>query len=113
MNLANVLYIFPVKMISQQTEKGFLNHGRIEWFLFFSEVKASKTCQQTLTNIGAKEKFIQTEEKSNAVLSLVYSVSPHKAERQIAQCWISASYSRFITYLVSITAASTHPFCSQ
>ena len=61
MKLANVLYIFPVKIISQQTETGFLNHGRIEWFLF-SEFKASKTCQQTLTNIGAKEKFIQTEE---------------------------------------------------
>ncbi len=57
---------------------------------FFFEVKASKTCQQTLTNIRAKN-IIQNRRKSNAVLSLVYSVSSHKAEPQVPQYWISAS----------------------
>lgn len=62
MKLANVLYIFPVKRNFQQTKLGIFEswYNRVVSF-FFSEVKASKTRQHTLTNIRAKN-IIQTEE---------------------------------------------------
>lgn len=63
---------FQLKEISQQTNSEFLNHGTIEWFLFFffSEVKASKTRQHTLTNIRAKISFRQRKIKCHPIIGL-------------------------------------------
>lgn len=70
----------------------------------FFEVKASKTCQQTLTNIRAN-----SFKQENQTLSYhwFYSVSSHNAEPQIPQ--YSASSKCFITYLVRITVLSQLP----
>lgn len=53
---------FQLKGFLNREKRGVLNHGTIEWFLFY-EVKASKTCQQTLTNIRAKNKNHHSKQK--------------------------------------------------